>query len=892
MVGRTDELQRLRQLVGAADVQVAMIAGEPGVGKTRLVTELIAALPAGARVLVGQADPGALGRPFELLLDALDDAAPEAGAALVTAMTDPTFGPVERLRLGLDAVRTVDPALVVFEDLHWADSESVALFERLGDLPGRRMLVGTYRPGEVDRRNPAAELLTRLERRFAVTYLRLEPLSLDDTSALLTAVTGHPPSYRAAVALQNRTGGNPYFLEELVKAAGLSGDLDRLSQEPLPWNLADTLRRQLDELEPQEERVIEAAAVLGRKVPFDLLSEVTGLGEDELIAVLRELVRRGLLVELGEDEFGFRHALAREAIDEQLLGRQRRRLHELAYEHLVADGAGDLAMVAHHARGAGRYDDMVAAVRRGVTEYIRMGSAYQALQLAEMGLEEAPGDLCLLSSAARSAWLVGLLDDATRYAKQRLRAAQHPEDRSGALRLLVRIAWETDRRDDMAELTHTLAATVDELPVGPELARAMAALAQSHMLRDNTAPAVDWADRAIALADELALPDVRTVALVEKGSTLVSASGRTEEGLALLREVAEEAEKTGEWLAAARALNNMLDTPLPVPLDERRDLLERMRSAAERAGFDALAVAAYYQGRANLAMADGDLDAAVAAVDEGRRRDQGTLRTGRGVDYHGVFRAGLALEAGDLDLAESITERLTEERGANVLLSLHGLVFHVASRRGQREKAEQALQAVLGRARGRRLWGDITHDLISAGIAGRLPTSMLRPLAAHPSSAAAGWNALVRAQLAENDGQVEPALAGYAAAIGSGDLPPAQAGTAHAGAARCLLALGRRAEAAHYTTEAGRLLSRWGGWRVAEVDSLRSQLGLDPHRATVDAGLTPRELEVAQLIAEGLTNAELARRLFISPRTAAVHVSNILSKLGVSSRTQVAGRLR
>ena len=123
------------------------------------------------------------------------------------------------------------------------------------------------------------------------------------------------------------------------------------------------------------------------------------------------------------------------------------------------------------------------------------------------------------------------------------------------------------------------------------------------------------------------------------------------------------------------------------------------------------------------------------------------------------------------------------------------------------------------------------------------------------------------------------------------DLPAATRGTAHVGAARCLLALGRRDEAVAVLEPAGRLLARWGGWRVAELDALRDQLGQRPGASTVDSGLTPRELEVAHLLAEGLTNAELARRLFISPRTAAVHVSNILSKLGVSSRTQVAAAL-
>jgi DNA-binding NarL/FixJ family response regulator len=123
------------------------------------------------------------------------------------------------------------------------------------------------------------------------------------------------------------------------------------------------------------------------------------------------------------------------------------------------------------------------------------------------------------------------------------------------------------------------------------------------------------------------------------------------------------------------------------------------------------------------------------------------------------------------------------------------------------------------------------------------------------------------------------------------DLPAAVRGTAHVGAARCLLALGRRNEAAALIDPAAQLLAKWGGWRVAELTELRDLIGARHPGREQDLQLTPRELEVAHLLAEGLTNAELARRLFISPRTAAVHVSNILSKLGVSSRTQVGEKL-
>src|SRR5690606_4523227 len=112
-------------------------------------------------------------------------------------------------------------------------------------------------------------------------------------------------------------------------------DLESMCERPLPWSLAETLRRQVEDLEPGHQRLVEAASVLGNRVPFDLLAAVCGLPEAELIGALRELVRRGILTEIGEDEFAFRHALVREAIEDRLLGRERRRLHEAALNALL-----------------------------------------------------------------------------------------------------------------------------------------------------------------------------------------------------------------------------------------------------------------------------------------------------------------------------------------------------------------------------------------------------------------------------------------------------------------------------------------------------------------------------------------------------------------------------
>jgi DNA-binding CsgD family transcriptional regulator len=921
MIGRERELRQLTQLASSDRAHVAVIAGEPGIGKTRLIRELLAALPAGAPVLIGHAEPGSLARPYEVLLDALD-ARNGMDERQLDALADPARSPVERLHTGLQIVTDVlgdGRAAIVFEDLHWADSESAALFERLAEQPAPRLLIGTYRPDEVDRRHPVAALLARLERRLSVTHVRLERFTEAETAAMIAAINGRPAPYRTVAALHQRTGGNPFFLEELLHGHE-GGDLEDLDEHPLPWSLAEALRRQVDDLSPGVQRILEAAAVLGYRVPFDLLAAVTGAGEDELISALRELVARDVLVESGEDEFSFRHALVREAIAGQLLGRQRRRLHETALEVLLAAAdfpakagadAGTLeaarprpgiyadpAMVAHHARAAGRYDDMVAAARKGAALYLSIGSAYQALQLAEMGLDEVGEDTDLLSAAARAAWLAGLLEDAVGYARRWRDRATDATDRADALYLMIRLAWEADEIEEMRALTDEVELLIAQLPPGADQARAMTAVAQSAMLRDQPEAATAWADRALALADEFDLPRVRLAALVEKGSALTDRPALFAEGQAILAGLVDEAEKLGEWVLAARALNNLVQGVPPAGPVEHAEMLERMRVDAERAGFESLAVAAYYQGRARLYMRKGNLAAAIDALEQGRNQDRGYLRQGRRADYHAVFLAGLYLEANRLDRAQEIVDELRALPLVQ-LLTVPALAFHLACRRGDLATAERELDEVFA-ALAEQSWrsGSQAHDLISAAIHAGLPLPRLERMAVELLDAEVwdDYRTMVEAQLAEAHGQHAAALKGYRAVRESEVMPPPFRGTTRVAIARCLLAQDQREPAVAELDEAARLLSGWGGWRVAQLDQVRAQAGLAPadgeRAVTGAAALTPREREVALLIADGLTNAELARRLYISPKTAAVHVSNILHKLGVSSRTEVSELVR
>jgi DNA-binding CsgD family transcriptional regulator len=936
MVGRDAELTQLRRLASVITAPtIALIGGEPGIGKTRLASELIdAVVPAwsgtgtgGARsapgggkptdmakattLLLGQADSAGLAHPYQLLIDLVSAETPTEStvdlSGLVAAVRNSEADPMDRARAARDLLRArvgTGPALLVVDDIHWADPESLAVFEQLDEVTtGPLLLVGTYRPDELSRRHPLAAVLSRLDRRRGVHHLRLERLTPTDTARFLAAVYGRAPARRTATTLHQRTGGNPFFLEELLKAAG-DTDLDTIHLQPLPWNLAEALRSQLDGLAPDRRQVVEAAAVLGARAPFDLLAAVTGRDEPELIAALRELVDRGLLMEAEDDQFGFRHALTREAVAGELLGRQRRRLHEAALEALLASPDPDPARLAKHARGAGRYREMLAASKQGARERLAAGAAYAALTLAEAGLEEVPDDTELLELAATAAWRAGYLADARRHATRALRAATDDADRAAALTQLIRVAWEQGELSDMERYTEQVRELAGGLPDGEVQARAMAAVAQSYMLRYHGGPegpdaAVDWADRAYEVAERHGLKEVRLAALVEKGSALLQYDGTSDEGRRLLTEVSAEAEHAGAHLEAARGWHNLFwcaspDSPPSI------EVLERMRISAKRAGVAGMALGSYYYGRSWLAHLDGDLDRAIEVLEEAQRTGRGVTAidpaSGGPIALHmskgGLVRSQLIqlyLERGDLDAAEALLAELPPSRKWQETAT--ELAFQLACRRGNLTAARELLATLVDA----REQSDLSsrHNQLSAGLAAGLPADRLRPLVEQVTSVEKGaaLRPLLAAQLAEAQERYEEALTGYERLVDLDGprrmtVPPAHLGTAAVGAARCLVQLGRLDEARDRLAEAERLLARWSGWRNAELVAVARRLGITG--AASDSMLTPREREVAALVADGLTNAEIARRLVISRKTVAVHVSHILAKLEMSSRAQVA----
>jgi DNA-binding CsgD family transcriptional regulator len=449
----------------------------------------------------------------------------------------------------------------------------------------------------------------------------------------------------------------------------------------------------------------------------------------------------------------------------------------------------------------------------------------------------------------------------------------------------VRLRWEQGDISEMVRGTDDLIALIDIVDDDDERGKAMAAVAQSFMLREISSEAIVWADRAIEHANEHDLPDVRVWAEVEKGSALIAIPEFADTGDQMLRRAADEAEQLGEFVVVARALNNSVRSENFRPdTCDARDVLARMRAAADRAGFDCLAGAGYWQALAGLAEWDGDLEGALEFIDEGHRLDRGNIQAHH-ASWFQVQEAGLSLEGGDVERAERLFEMLTPQDGMKAQW-WYGLALHIAARRGDLATVRMRWGQVLDTLSISTVDGQLLHDVLTPLLASGIDLGEARPMLDHASGP---WLALLEGQFAEAEGRLSDAVERYDEAIATGGeiLRPAALGTANINAARCLIALGDLDGARAHASHASEFLAKWGGWRVDELHAVQRRLGMGPGVEGPEA-LTPREREVVELLAEGLTNAELAARLYISPKTAAVHVSNILAKLGMASRSEVA----
>jgi DNA-binding CsgD family transcriptional regulator len=314
-------------------------------------------------------------------------------------------------------------------------------------------------------------------------------------------------------------------------------------------------------------------------------------------------------------------------------------------------------------------------------------------------------------------------------------------------------------------------------------------------------------------------------------------------------------------------------------------------------------------GRSAVAVVEGDLEAALAALRDARRSQLVPIEGWVDPFWIELHEAGLLLEAGELgQVAEFLARHPDFEDRADPcdVAWLWGVRLGLAAKRGRQAETGTALAGYLALPAWRGWsWRHVTPGLpgLLDALRAGLDPAEVRPLVdaldrADRDQGDPGGRMSPRrvgrqhleAALLEAAGDPAAALDAYRRVLDHAELYRAAhlLADCHHGAARCLLALGDQAGALDQARRAGRLLERWPGWRRDEVAALLRRLGDGPAPAGGAGPLTPREREVAALLAEGCSNGEIARRLYISTKTASVHVSNILAKLGMASRAEVA----
>ena len=976
-IGRRGELTSLGALMDRARAQepaFAVIGGEAGVGKTRLVREAAErAAGAGFLVLTGQCvELGAEGLPLAPLVDALRILArtlPPGELAQVLGPAAPVLArllpellpgagtrrPGEEVQkaqllehvLGvLDRLSATRPVLLVVEDLHWADQSTLDLAAFLiRSLRGSRvLLVATYRSDELHRRHPLRPLLAGWERLRSVDRLELPRFDRGEVSAQLAAILGDDPAPGVTSLIFDRSGGNAYLVEELAGTVSDDGDSD------LPPSLRDVLLSRVDALSEDAQRLLRVVSVAGRTVPDELLAAVAGTGQAELYAALREAVENHLLlIGPGGRGYAFRHALTRDAVYEDVLPGERVRLHAAYAEALtrdprLADDEGALpAALAYHWYAAldlpQALPAAIEAARHAMTSY----APAEALRHLERALEIWPRvsdaeqrtglDLTEASRlAAEAAYRSGTLNRADSLladALARLPAAASPVRRALLLEqhaviqrdsgrqpaavasleqglALLPAAGDADATRAHAVLLATLAGVLmrgSEMERAAAVARQAVAAARAAGAREAEADAaitlglgmayldepeagLESLRAGVALALELDIPLTAVRGYVNL-SDVVELLGRHEEAASEAGAGLELAVRSG----LARTLGSFLIGNQAEPLlrlgewERVDELLARSMNSMPEGVF----AATLHHLRAELAVMRGGYGAAARDLREGRRV-MGDTNDAQFTQPYRYLDAMIALSRADLGAARDMLAPALDGGIADWQARYAWPVLWTA----MRVEAEEAL-----RARDRR-------QAVPPEIAERCARlAVIAERMVAPAPPWLGYRALVAAERARAAGNGEAAAWSAAAAAWRAAAEPyplayalLRLAEAHAGAAD-------RPAMTEAVREAHEIAARIGAEPIAaEAAALarRARLSLAPGAGPDEAaaappepadelarfGLTEREREVLVRLAAGRSNPEIARELFISAKTASVHVSNILAKLGVSGRVEAA----
>jgi ATP/maltotriose-dependent transcriptional regulator MalT len=960
-VGRAGELAELEAaLHDAADRRssVVLVAGESGVGKSRLVDELTGrAREADSLVLVGDCvELGEGELPYAPLigalrpllrdghpaLDALPDPLRAALAAVLPGFGDraasgeaPQASVFEALLALLEGLAEERTVLLVIEDLHWADSSTRSFLRFLSrTLCGERIVVvGTYRSDELHRRHPLRPLLAELTRDPTARLVELPAFTREELGEQLESILAAAPDPGLLERIWHRSEGNALFTEEIL-AAGLDG------RGPLPPTLKDALMLRVEHLSPAAQEVLRWLSCQ-TSVDHELLAEVTGLEAGTLMDALREATASHILVARVDGTYGYRHALLREVVHEDLLPGEHTRFHSVlarALEDRIAAGqagAHITAQAAQHWVAAGDQGAALAAAVRAGAAAERVDAYAEAHSLFEraLGLWEHVHDPEALAGTGRRELLLraaiaadlghetGRMEALLRGALELVDPETEPRVAASVLTHLHRAQWELNRQDESIETLDRALALLEPSEDSGERAELLARKARARMLQSRNREAIEAGRQALEVARSVGDLSAEILALNSIGVALAAAR-EVEEGIAALREALALVAEHGLVEHIGRSSVNLADVlhlegRSAEALQAAREGLEQVVAAGRSGTWVELAVA-------EIAFEMGDWRAAAAALPKERRRYWGSTLLN-----HRLRRIEQALGRGDvddarvdLDVAARVAVDSTEPQFLAPLAAfraeLERRAGDVAAARGAVDEgldrmefctddlARIAQVAIAGvqveadeaqRARDRQD-SDAERTAVErvAAMAERV-----RLAAADGGPVVAAVSALAEAELARAEDREDAELWERAAAAWDGLGRPYRSAYARWRETEALVRV-RDREGAERAADAALEAARGLGsrWLAAELGSLAARARLHLEGVEPDAGvtaggddgdpfgLTARERQVLALVASGATNREVGERLHMAEKTASVHVSRILAKLDVRSRTEAA----
>jgi DNA-binding CsgD family transcriptional regulator len=970
-IGRADELDRLLALLDRAErgrPAVGLVAGDAGVGKTRLLDELAArAEGRGARVLVGGCmEVGDVGLPYVPFVDAFRDlganpgeadlaapqvaAVPSLGRLLPERGPDPGLAPppgdgFERVQLFdgvlslLGRLSELAPLLLVIEDLHWADRSTRDLLAFLVRTlrGGRVALVASYRSDELHRRHPLRPLLAELVRVPDLERIELSPFGRGELAQHLQAVAGQPVPAAVVDRILARSEGNAFFAEELVAAGAIRADI------ALPDALADVLLARIEALPELAQEVLKVAAVAGRRVGHRLLVEAAGRPEAEVERGLREAVAGQVLVaDAATESYRFRHALLQEAVYGDLLPGERTRLHA-TYARLLADpdpggdedasaSAAELAWhcLASHDLPGGltalvRAADQAATVFAPSEVYRHLTQALELWNRVPDAATVAGVDRVeVLLRAAEAANHTGEFRQAVGLAREAVEAIDEAAEPLRAGMAHDRLSsYLLDAEVELSQVAAPMLAAsrravelVGEQPPTPQRARVAAGLARSLIIARDYDGARRWGEEALATARAAGSVGDEARALMIL-SLLELRFGDVDNARSLLHDADTAAAAAGNRSLELQARHNLGQfeydlgnlVPACAAFDQAHELAERSGLTWSGYGIDSRVfrcIAHYAAGNwdqaEEVARAADERRPAVSAaalyVEVGRGRAAATERLARLAPYRdndpfvaylaGGNEADLARWQGDLERSSELaraTLSTQEEAGAPWVLSAIWPAALALAAEGDLAERARAAGDEAGLAAHRAVGEEVLERA-------RAALQRARDLGRQVGPEALAWLARAEAEWTRVDGKPDPAR-WEAAAEGFDYGYTYEVARTRWRLAEALLLEGRRDEAGDQARTAHALAEALGaapllGALEALARRGRLDLGVPASPAQDGAGLTPREQEVLRLVAAGRSNGQIAEALFISRKTASVHVSNILAKLGVHTRTEAA----